>query len=116
MGKTEAELHELPEGEDLACYRCKSARAVKYRWMRTPSGGKYKRGWCSPCLTGQEHNTPYERPSDLDDTAKAFKIGQPVAVGFEGKVLHYIPGRADTVMVLVGTACFEVPMSALEPA
>lgn len=39
---------------DLPCYKCGEQPAVAFRWMNTPSGGRYKRGWCESCLPLQK--------------------------------------------------------------
>lgn len=111
-------LEDLKPGEELTCYKCGAAQAVRYRWLKTPSGGKYKRGWCPDCLTGRGGNgAPKVAPFVRACPARPYPPGTEVSVSFEGKVLHYVPnkqGAEPHVVVLVGTAGYEVPVAVLE--
>jgi len=47
-----SKLQPVPDDMDLVCYRCRVNPADEFRWMKTPNGSKYPRGWCGDCLEG----------------------------------------------------------------
>ena len=103
-------LTPVPDGTALVCYRCKVSTATAFKWMGTPSGGVYKRGWCDACQAG----VPLSTRTDLDDESRPLKIGQRVTVTFPGEVLHYIPGEKDLVAVLHGFTVYTINVGFVE--
>jgi hypothetical protein len=103
-----ADLKTLPDGEELFCYKCKHRRAIKYKEMRTPSGGTYKRGWCSACLYGTKlAQTP------TDAKTAPFKPGTELLLTLDVEFLHSVPGDDKSAMVIYGTRGIVVPLDAL---
>ena len=87
-------LQQVPEGTALKCYACCCNPAVLFKWMKTPTGGRYQRGWCQECLDS--------RPEDGDKAGKVrtkrvptvsahYAIGQHVAVQAEFVIEGYTP-------------------------
>jgi hypothetical protein len=106
-------LKDGPEG--LSCYRCGADNPTQFKWMKTPSGGKYKRAWCDLCL----HGIPVEVRVDRNPEGVKIRPGTPVNVAFSGKLLHYVPNKTGDpekreAVILVGTTGYTVNMSMVE--
>ena len=107
-------LEALPDDVELDCYKCKEAPAIMFRWMKTPSGGKYRRGWCGDCIEGRTTSTKQkdEATQAYAGTDCAYKVGNRVLVSFEGKVLYFSAPKDKSVTILVGTRAYTVPRDA----
>lgn len=102
-------LQPIPEGIEIevVCYKCKQAPAVMFKFMRTPSGGTYRRGWCQACLDGV---TPArEFVASHPPSGHQFRTGRQVKVVFEGKVRTFLHGKSEgMVQIQVGTRLYIV--------